>query len=198
MCLGLWPETQCTCLCFDQGTSLCQPYKSSPPLCSSQTNFGYRQLKPSHLMLKRLSRRVLKHHLTAGSWTCSQEHLTMFCSTSQKPTWWAPGHTWVIDRGKMVPWLPVSPLEGLSFDFTLQQAEEMPHWTGIMMAARQPHPWHVASTGPFCPSPSMMALPSLLQPRRASDLAQEVPQASWGLALAKYAVHEDRLGSSLD
>lgn len=34
-----------------------------------------------------------------------------------------------------MPWFPVSPLEGLHFDFTPQQAEEVPHWAGITMAA---------------------------------------------------------------
>lgn len=46
----------------------------------------------------------------------------------------------------MVPWLPVSPLEGLHLDFAPQQAEEVPHWAGITAAAaaaqslaRSPH-----------------------------------------------------------
>lgn len=47
-----------------------------------------------------------KRHLPRRSWTCSQEHPTLLCSTSPKPTRWAPGRTWVVDRGEddaMVP-----------------------------------------------------------------------------------------------
>lgn len=35
----------------------------------------------------------------------------------------------------MILWLPVSPLEGLHFDFTPQQAEDVPHWAGTTVAA---------------------------------------------------------------
>jgi len=56
-----------------------------------------------------------------------------------------------------VLWLPVSPLEGLHFDFTAQQAGEVPRWAGITVAAAAqtlarslcrtllPQPWHDGS-----------------------------------------------------
>lgn len=53
----------------------------------------------------------------------------------------------------MVPWLPVSPLEGLHLDFTLQQAEEVPHRAGITVAVAAAQPLARGFRGTFLPQP---------------------------------------------
>lgn len=84
----------------------------------------------------------------------------------------------------MVPWLPVSPLEGLRFDFTPQQAEEVPHWAGITVAAAA---LACGLRRTLLPQPQHDGPPLTATAKESLRFDQR------GDAGTKQAVHEDRL-----
>lgn len=144
-----------------------------------QTNFGYSWFKPSHLTLRRLSRAEVMQPVPHPRWELSLSPGASYPATlhptksHQVSTWTYPTCTQG-ERGchgcLFLCW------KGSILTSCHRQAEKVPHWLASQWQQKQPNPWHVASARPSCPSPSpsMMCLPPLLQPRRASDLTKGV------------------------
>ena len=85
----------------------------------------------------------------------------------------------------MVPWLPVSPLEGLHFDLTPQQAEEVPHWAGITVAAAAAQPLARGLCRTLLPQPQHHGPPLTAPAKEGLRLGQGGASGQLGTLIAQ-------------